>query len=548
MKRILLIARREWQAIVGSPSGLIVIALYLVVSGYMFSMTISMTHEATLRYTFTSLGFLTIFVVPLITMRLLAEELRSGTFEILVSHPVTDIEIILGKFLAGWMAFAALSAPTLSYLLILQVFGAPDWGPALCGYLGQQLLAAMLIAMGLMISAMTASQVLAAMCAIVGGILFLLAGTAANSIEGWLGRALTYLAMMDHFALFQRGVIDTRALVFFMATTLMFLYLAVRAVESRRWKFGTVPAGYFVRWKRPALSIVLAALALIFSGEAVIARTIHGMWTAYNNVFITMGVACGIMPLWLNRIRLGHLLSRNQIGLVLTVIINSLCVIGIWALVTFMTSQHYLRLDLTSSRQYALSEQTLNVIKQLAAPIEIVVVMNSPADLKNNIVDLLAEYKARSPRISIKDLDAVRHPGELEQLRQRFNLTSTLENEVVVITGDRMRRIPLGSLVNQKFRNVNGQLQPAAPPHFTGEAEITSAIIQLTGKSGGQVVFLAGHAERNLEESGNDGIAFAVKQLARNGWHVEKQVIAPGANASFPTNTAVVVVAGPHQK
>ena len=72
-----------------------------------------MTHEATLRYTFTSLGFLTIFIVPLITMRLLSEELRSGTFEILVAHPVTDIEIILGKFLAGWMAFAALSAPTL---------------------------------------------------------------------------------------------------------------------------------------------------------------------------------------------------------------------------------------------------------------------------------------------------------------------------------------------------------------------------------------------------------------------------------------------------
>jgi len=102
--------------------------------------------------------------------------------------------------------------------------------------------------------------------------------------------------------------------------------------------------------------------------------------------------------------------------------------------------------------------------------------------------------------------------------------------------------------MNQKFKNVNGQLQPAAPPNFTGEAEITSALIQLSGKSGGQIVFLAGHAERNLEENGNDGIAFAVKQLDKNGWHVEKQVVAPGANASFPTNTAVVVVAGPHQK
>ena len=548
MKRILLIASREFKAIIGSPTGLSVVAIYLILAGYVFALDVSVVQEATLRYVFRSLGFLTLFSVPLITMRLLSEELRTGTFEVLTTHPVTDFQIVMGKFLAGWASFALLSVPTLSYLIILQFLGSPDWGPALCGYLGQQLLAALLIALGLLTSAMTSSQALAAMAAMVGGGLLALAGTAADSVQGPGGDALAYLAIFDHYNLFRRGVVDTRALIYFLGTTIMFLYLTVRVVESRRWKFGVLPVGMASRWRRPRLSILLLASAGVLFVGVLIARVTDGIWAWHHGVLMMVSVVLAVVPAGLNWRRLRYQLARRRLGMVLTVVTNSLMVVVIWALATFMTSRHYLRLDVTSAKHYALSQQTRTILEQLTVPMELYVALphSSPSDLRDEVKDLLAEYAARSARISVHYLDPLKNPGEDERIRETYKLTSPVADEILAVIGDRTRRIPLPSLIQQKVGIVRGQVA-RSPLQFVGEAELTSALIQLTRKTPGRVSFLAGHGERDINDSGDRGVSTVVRELRRNGWAVESHVVTPGATAEFPADTVVVVVTGPQK-
>lgn len=548
MKRICLIAMREFRAIIGSPTGLIVVAIYLILSGYVFALEVSVAQEATLRYVFGTLGLFTVFCVPLITMRLLSEELRTGTFEVLTTHPLTDAQIVMGKFLAGWLSFAVLSVPTLSYLVILQFLGSPDWGPALCGYLGQQLLAAMLIALGLLISATTSSQVLAAMGAMVGGILLALAGTASDSIQGWVGQGLAYLAMFEHYGLFRRGVVDTRALIYFVGTTIMFLYLAVRVVESRRWKFGVLPAGMANKWLYPGLSIVLFGGAAVVLVGVFISRITDGMWSWPHAVFAILSVIMIAVPLAINQRRLRYQLARRRVGVIFTVTVNSLMVVAIWALATFMTSRHYVRLDLTSAKTYALSPQTRTILEHLPAPLDLYVAVShpSPTDLRDEVRDLLSEYAARASRITVHNIDPIKNPGEAERIRETYKLTSPLADEILAVMGDRTRRIPVAALIQQKSALVGGQIVHG-PMQFVGEAELTSAIIQLTRKTPGRVAFLAGQGEREITDSSNRGISTVVRELHRNGWAVDSHVVTPGVNADFPTDTVVAVVAGPQK-
>ena len=544
MKRIRLIASRDFYSIMCSSTGLIILAVYLLLAGYLFYINVVTTLEATLRYVFGGLGMVTVFVVPIITMRSLSEELRSGTFETLTTHPVTDREIVLGKFMAGCAVFAMLSLPTLAYLFILQAIGTPDWKPALAGYAGQQLMAAMLVALGVLISSLTSSQVLSALGALVGGTMLILAGTASESIQGKLGAALSYLAIMQHFSLFRRGVIDSRAVVFFVGTTVMFLYLAVRAVESRRWKFGVIPVTVPRKWFRPVLSLALLVLALLLVLAAFVTQITGGLWSTLDTLLLVAAVILVLVPAMINRGPIRYHLAHRHLGIVLTVMANSLMVIIIWALMTFFTSRHYVRFDVSSSQHYSLSPQTHQILKDLNAPVEIIATVHQATDLQQEVDDLLSEYKACSSQLSSRKLDPVRSPSDAEVLRERFKLTSPLSEELMVIAGDKYRRVPLKSLVQQKMSTVNGQIV-GGMPQFVGEAELTSAIIQLTRTTPGTVVFLSGHGERNPDDASDRGASTVTKELIRNGWTVRQHVVTPGSGAMLSSNAMIVVVAGP---
>jgi ABC-2 type transport system permease protein len=168
-------------------------------------------------------------------MRLLAEEKKMGTLELLLTAPVRDSEVIMGKFLGSLGILTAMLALTFYYPILLMWFGDPDWGPIATGYLGLFLLGGASLAVGLFASSLTSNQIVAAVVA--GGVLFALwfVGMAADLLPEALGEVIGYLSLSYHFPDFTRGMIDTRGVIYYLSITVLFLFLAIRSLESSRW-------------------------------------------------------------------------------------------------------------------------------------------------------------------------------------------------------------------------------------------------------------------------------------------------------------------------
>jgi len=238
MRKTLVLARRELDAYFYSPVAYVVGAVFLCASALWFFYDIFVPgNEASLRPLFETMAYLMVFAVPLLTMRLLSEEYRSGTIETLATSPITDAQIILGKYLGVMAFYVILLAGTLIFLVLMILFGQPDPGVAVMGYLGMLLLGSAYISVGIFTSAGTPYQLLAALLG--SGILAVLAMLTqlmvAHAPEPW-----NYLAAklnaMTYFQDFSRGFFDTRGLAYFGGVTVLFLFLSVKTLESRRWR------------------------------------------------------------------------------------------------------------------------------------------------------------------------------------------------------------------------------------------------------------------------------------------------------------------------
>jgi ABC-2 type transport system permease protein len=236
----LAIASREYRSLFRVPVGWIVIALYLFLTGVVFVTTVLTPGEpASMRYVFGISGWLLLPVMPAVSMRLLSEELRSGTIEPLMTSPVNDASIVGGKYLGACCFLATMLAPTLVYAGILFAISepAPDPGPLLAGYLSLMLLGMLYLAVGTLASSLTSNQTLA----FLGTFLFLLialllTGEMAARLPAGTGRILLRLGLSTRMEDFSRGVIDTSHVVFFLSTSAWFLVLSFVALESRRWR------------------------------------------------------------------------------------------------------------------------------------------------------------------------------------------------------------------------------------------------------------------------------------------------------------------------
>lgn len=538
------IVRRDWLAISLAPSGLAVMTLFLGLSGYLFATQVALAQTATLRYLFRTVGHLCVLVAPLITMRLLAEEIHNGTFEVLATSPVRDREIVIGKFLAAWKTFFFWTLPMCGYLAALATFGSPDWGAALAGYAGLQLMAAMLIALGLLFSSLTSSQILAAMGAILGGVAFSLSSLAARNARGSLRAVLRFLDMQAHLETFGRGVLDTRAIIFFTGTTIMLLYLTVRAVESRRWKFGVLPGTAPKGWRHRKLTWSLLGLGGLLTLDIIIARASGRMWTAWRWLETILAIVLLCTPPLMNRHVVRQYLARWRFAVVGTVILNTALVLATWSLVLFLGARHFHRIDLTADRQHALSEQTVKMLEALNRPIEIFLIEDEPKDLFRQIDDLLDEYAARSTRVILKRIDPVRAPGEADALQRRFSLPSRPQAEILVADGEKMRRIPARAMFSIPIVERQGRMYKTNE-RFDGEAELTGVLMTLLHDKPGRVVFLSGHGERDPRQPNQRGLSSVAQRLQKNGWQVSRHVVTPGTLARFPDDVKVVVVAAP---
>lgn len=254
MRNVLTIGRKELKSYFASPIAWLLLSMFAVIFGFFFwnavgyFVSVSMqsqmmgrqfpmnVNEMIIRPLLMNVSVIGLFLVPMITMRLFAEEKRQGTIELLLTSPVRDWEIILGKWLAALMLYVSLLAVTAVNFLFLFAYGKPDWKPLLIGYLGLVLQAGALLAVGTFISTMTRNQIIAG-AATFGACLLLWVFEWVGGYETatW-AKVMSYMSVVNHLEPFSKGVIDTKDAIYYLSLTFLGLFLTARSLESLRWR------------------------------------------------------------------------------------------------------------------------------------------------------------------------------------------------------------------------------------------------------------------------------------------------------------------------
>ena len=224
---------KEVRALFQSPIAYIVIAVFLFLMGYSFTLTLFVNKYATLVHIFFQSAGLLLLIVPIVTMRLFAEERKAGTLELLLTAPVRESHVVLAKYVASMAVVLTMIALTGTYAAVLGKFGSPEWGPIYSGYLGLVLFSSTLVSLGLMISALTANQVVAAIVTIGMSFMMWTIDTLAAMMPDALERIVISLSLLAHFTPFAAGAMYTSDFGFFICSTLLALFLAVRALARR---------------------------------------------------------------------------------------------------------------------------------------------------------------------------------------------------------------------------------------------------------------------------------------------------------------------------
>ena len=253
--RWLPVFKKEMRLFFGSPVAYVVFTFFLLISGWFFSQIflyysdISMRSfmqpgmaqslnitESVMRPLFTNMSVVLLFFMPMLTMRLFAEEKRSGTMELLLTYPLRDGEVLAGKFLAAGALYVILLGLTLVYPGLIAYFTRIEWGPILTGYLGLVLTGATFLAVGVLISSLTENQIVAGFGTF-GVLLGLwIIGWGAEFAGGNLRAVLQYLSITEHMDTFSRGLIDTKDLVYYGSAIALALFLTLSSLDSKRWR------------------------------------------------------------------------------------------------------------------------------------------------------------------------------------------------------------------------------------------------------------------------------------------------------------------------
>ncbi|MCD6505615.1 ABC transporter permease subunit [Candidatus Poribacteria bacterium] len=241
MRNIWTIFLKEIHTYFVSPVAYFVLFVFVGITGFLFSSSLiigginrMMTTEV-LNVTFLNMSVTLLFFAPVMTMKLFAEEKRLGTIELLMTSPVRDVEVVLGKYLAGFALLLLMLALTLAFPMITSFYGRVDVGPVISGYVGLILLGASFLSIGILVSSMTKNQIVSALTSF--GVLLLLwvIGFIARG-HGRFGDVLRYLSLVEHFDDFARGVIGLKHVIYYLSVTILSLFATVRSVESSKWR------------------------------------------------------------------------------------------------------------------------------------------------------------------------------------------------------------------------------------------------------------------------------------------------------------------------
>jgi ABC-2 type transport system permease protein len=236
MNPALVISKREIRAYFNSPVAYIVVTVFTIITGYLFFTQLFLEKQAELRQLFGFMPFLFMFMVPAITMRLLADEKSTGTLELLSTMPVRDWEVVVGKFLAALALLGTAVGLTLVFAISVRTLGPLDRGPAIGGYLGLVLMGGAFVAIGVMCSAFTRNSIVAFIASFGISFALYLFGKLTQFVPEALQPVISFLSIDGHFENIGRGVIDTRDVIYYLSIIGTCLLLATTSLESRRWR------------------------------------------------------------------------------------------------------------------------------------------------------------------------------------------------------------------------------------------------------------------------------------------------------------------------
>jgi len=235
--KILAIIKKELQTYFYSPVAYIVFASFLLVVGYLFWVVLVSSKLATLEPLLFNAGFILLLASPVLTMRLISEERRSNTIELLLTSPISPVEIVIGKFLACFIVYLILMFLSFQYPLIMSFYSDNiDLGPIYSGYIGFALLGAAFISIGVFASTLTENQIISAMVSFAGLIIFWIIGWSKYAFENAFGDAISRLSLFERYSDFIKGVIDSGNVIYFVMFTVIWLFLATRVLESEKWR------------------------------------------------------------------------------------------------------------------------------------------------------------------------------------------------------------------------------------------------------------------------------------------------------------------------
>ena len=236
---------RELRAYFFSPLAYVVLFFLLVANGVIFAIIVGYLNDPLapagrpFDFFFNNFVFwaMQLFGAPVLTMRLLAEERRSGSIEVLMTAPVTEGQVVAGKYLAAFAFYLFLWLPTVAYAVIIDRFGDVDWGTIAAGYLGIALIGALFLAIGVLGSALSKNQIVAAIITFALNLLVFMVVFLTNLVnDPTLKDVFGHLSLAEHMEEFSKGIVDTRRLVFYLSATLFFLWFASRALEDKKWR------------------------------------------------------------------------------------------------------------------------------------------------------------------------------------------------------------------------------------------------------------------------------------------------------------------------
>ena len=237
-KNIWIIAKKELNIYFNTSIAYIFLALFLIVGNWLFWQNFYLFNQASMRSYFSLLPWIFLLIIPAITMRVWSEEKKSGTIELLLTLPVTDIEIVLGKFLSGMIFVFIALALTLISPIVIASMGNLDWGPVIGGYLGALFLGGAYLSLGLFISAINKNQITSFIISLTVCFLFMIMGSEfiLIGLPHFLSSFMKLGSVTYHFNSISRGVIDFRDIFYYFSFICVFLLLNINALKSRHWK------------------------------------------------------------------------------------------------------------------------------------------------------------------------------------------------------------------------------------------------------------------------------------------------------------------------